>query len=118
MTRARQDRLLTLLMRDGDWMTAATAADALGVTPRSVRSYVTAVNGRIPGGTAIESGPQGYRAGPDAVAALRAHDVLGETRALAVGWARAAIDELEPLPAGPVKEALVAFAQALADRAA
>ena len=80
MTRARQDRLLTLLMRDGDWMTAATAADALGVTPRSVRSYVTAVNGRIPGGTAIESGPQGYRAGPDAVAALRADSDAGTPR--------------------------------------
>ncbi len=80
MTRARQDRLLTLLMRDGDWMTAATAADALGVTPRSVRSYVTAVNGRIPGGTAIESGPQGYRAGPDAVAALRADADAGTPR--------------------------------------
>ena len=53
-----------------------------------------------------------------AVAALRAHEVLAETRALAVGWARAAIAELDPLPAGPVKDALVSFAQALADRAA
>lgn len=53
-----------------------------------------------------------------AVAALRAHEVLTETRTLAVGWARAAISELDPLPAGPVKDALVSFAQALADRAA
>ena len=30
MTRARQDRLLSLLVRDGDWSTAATLADALG----------------------------------------------------------------------------------------
>lgn len=71
MTRARQDRLLTLLTRTGEWMTAATIADALGVTPRSVRSYVTAVNARVPGGGAIESGPQGYRAGTDATTALR-----------------------------------------------
>ncbi|MFH8250710.1 BglG family transcription antiterminator [Microbacterium sp. B2969] len=73
MTRARQDRLLGLLARDGDWATAATLADALGVTPRSIRSYVTAVNARVATGIAIESGPQGYRAGPDASAALRSN---------------------------------------------
>ncbi len=71
MTRARQDRLLGVLARDDVWLTAATLADALGVTPRSIRSYVTAVNARVPGSAAIESGPQGYRAGPDAAAALR-----------------------------------------------
>ena len=71
MTRARQDRLLGLLARDGEWSTAALLADALGVTPRSIRSYVTAVNARVGGGTAIESGPQGYRAGADASTALR-----------------------------------------------
>ncbi len=78
MTRARQDRLLGILSRDGalsrdgEWATAATLADALGVTPRSIRSYVTAVNARVPSGAAIESGPLGYRAGADAAAALRA----------------------------------------------
>ena len=71
MTRARQDRLLGLLARDDDWATAASLADSLGVTPRSIRSYVTAVNARVPDGSAVESGPQGYRAGPDAAAALR-----------------------------------------------
>ncbi len=71
MTRARQDRLLAFLARDGDWTTAATLADALGVTPRSVRSYVTAVNARVTSSAAVESGPQGYRAGPDAGLALR-----------------------------------------------
>lgn len=72
MTRARQDRLLALLVRDGDWATAATLADALGVTPRSVRSYVTALNARVPSGAAVESGSQGYRAGAEAAAAARA----------------------------------------------
>lgn len=72
VTRARQDRLLGLLVRDGDWATAAQLADALGVTPRSIRSYVTAVNARVAPGVAIESGPQGYRAGGEASAALRA----------------------------------------------
>ena len=71
MTRVRQDRLLGLLARDGEWATAATLADSLGVTPRSIRSYVTAVNARVPDGVAIESGPHGYRAGTDAAAALR-----------------------------------------------
>ncbi len=80
VTRARQDRLLGLLVRDGDWATAALLADALGVTPRSVRSYVTAVNARVAPGTAIESGPQGYRAGPDAAAALRAEGEAGTPR--------------------------------------
>lgn len=72
MTRARQDRLLGLLVRDGDWATAATLADLLGVTPRSIRSYVTAVNARVAPGVAIESGPQGYRVGSEVGAALRA----------------------------------------------
>lgn len=71
MTRARQDRLLAALVRDGEWATAAALADMLGVTPRSIRSYVTALNARVPSGAAVESGPLGYRSGPDAAAALR-----------------------------------------------
>ncbi|WP_130417017.1 polyprenyl synthetase family protein [Xylanimonas ulmi] len=54
----------------------------------------------------------------DVVERLRAHDVLRETRDLAVRYAREAAAELAPLPSGPVKEALEAFAEALADRAA
>ncbi len=60
-----------LLTRGGDWVTAAALADAVGVTPRSIRSYVTALNARVPGGSVVESGPLGYRAGADASAALR-----------------------------------------------
>jgi heptaprenyl diphosphate synthase len=52
-----------------------------------------------------------------AVAALRVHPVVGETRDRAVTLARAAVRELDPLPAGPVKDALVSFADALVDRA-
>ncbi|SDH49954.1 BglG family transcription antiterminator [Microbacterium pygmaeum] len=73
MTRARQDRLLALLTRDGEWVTAGALADSLGVTPRSIRSYVTALNGRVPTGSAVDSGPQGYRAGTEASAALKAN---------------------------------------------
>ncbi|WP_129337631.1 polyprenyl synthetase family protein [Cellulomonas endophytica] len=53
----------------------------------------------------------------DAVRALSGHGVVDQTRERAVGLARAAVDELAPLPAGPVKDALVDFADALVDRA-
>ena len=53
-----------------------------------------------------------------AVAALRVHPVVDDTRARAVALAQAAVRELDPLPAGPVKDALVSFADALVDRAA
>ena len=72
MSRARQDRVIALLAREGDWLTAAELADIVGVTPRSIRSYVTALNARVPRGVVVESGPLGYRAGADAPAALRA----------------------------------------------
>lgn len=54
----------------------------------------------------------------DAVAALRRHEVVAETRALGVRWARDAAGELDGLPDGPVIDALRSFAEALADRAA
>ncbi|UJP39884.1 polyprenyl synthetase family protein [Cellulomonas palmilytica] len=53
----------------------------------------------------------------EAVALLRAHAVVGETRAQAVALAHDAVRVLEPLPPGPVKDALVSFADALVDRA-
>lgn len=52
-----------------------------------------------------------------AVAALRAHPVVEETRTRAVALAHEAVAELAPLPDGAVKDALVAFADALVDRA-
>ncbi|WP_426595994.1 polyprenyl synthetase family protein [Cellulomonas sp. McL0617] len=52
-----------------------------------------------------------------AVAALRTHPVVDETRERAVTLARSAVLELEPLDDGPVKDALVSFADALVDRA-
>ncbi|GAA3818778.1 polyprenyl synthetase family protein [Cellulomonas soli] len=54
----------------------------------------------------------------EAVAALRTHPVVEETRRRAVALARAAVLELEPLPGGPVKDALMSFAQTLVDRTA
>ncbi|MBD7918257.1 polyprenyl synthetase family protein [Cellulomonas sp. Sa3CUA2] len=52
-----------------------------------------------------------------AVAALREHEVVAVTRHRAVELARQAVTELAPLPSGAVKDALVAFADALVDRA-
>lgn len=71
MSRQRQDQLLSNLLRQGSWATAASLADQLGVTPRSIRSYVAAVNARTPDSDAVESGSAGYRAGPGARSALR-----------------------------------------------
>lgn len=78
MSRQRQDRLLQTLLRQDEWATAASLADLLGVTPRSIRSYVAAANARTPDADAIESGPAGYRAGVGARAALRTR-VSGES---------------------------------------
>jgi len=58
-------------VRVEDWVTAASLADYLGVTPRSVRTYVAALNARVPDGVVVESGAQGYRAGAAARAAQR-----------------------------------------------
>ncbi|CAI7674553.1 unnamed protein product, partial [Penicillium discolor] len=71
MSRQRQDQLLAALLREEGWATAGTLADLLGVTPRSIRSYVAALNARTPGAAVVESGPAGYRAGPGARGALR-----------------------------------------------
>ncbi|MGF2950489.1 BglG family transcription antiterminator [Microbacterium alcoholitolerans] len=71
MSRQRQDQLLALLLRQDSWSTAANLADQLGVTPRSIRTYVAALNARVAGGDAVESGSAGYRAG------AHAHDAVG-----------------------------------------
>lgn len=52
----------------------------------------------------------------DALARLRDHDVTRKTLDLARSWTQGAIDELDVLPKGPVREALTRFAQSLADR--
>lgn len=47
---------------------------------------------------------------------LRRHEATEATRALANDWSTAAVAALDPLPDGPVREALTRFAQAVADR--
>jgi alkylation response protein AidB-like acyl-CoA dehydrogenase len=53
-----------------------------------------------------------------AVAALREHPVVAQTRHEASTRARDAVAGLDALPHGPVRDALVAFADALVDRTA
>ncbi len=54
----------------------------------------------------------------DVVGRLRAHPVLDETAALATEWSRQAVGAIDGLPDGEVKDALIAFAEALVARAA
>jgi heptaprenyl diphosphate synthase len=70
----------------------------------------------------IDDGVAEIAAGADpalldgALAALRDHDATAQTRHLAHEWSRDAIAALEPVPQGPVREGLVRFAEAVADR--
>ncbi len=52
----------------------------------------------------------------ETVVALREHDVTTQTRSLAQTWAQAAIDDISVLPAGPVHQALDAFARSVVYR--
>jgi lichenan operon transcriptional antiterminator len=59
--RDKHERLLTYLARDGGWVTAGELSDVLGVTPRSVRSYVTQIKDEAAPLAPIRSGGDGYR---------------------------------------------------------
>lgn len=75
-------------------MTGPRLADLLGVTPRSIRAYVTALNARVPDGDAVISGAAGYRAGASARAALAAKAGADSTpRARLHGLVRALLDD-------------------------
>jgi heptaprenyl diphosphate synthase len=52
----------------------------------------------------------------ETVARLREHPATEQARLEAVRWADDAVAALEPLPAGPAKQALQAFAEAVVDR--
>ncbi|AAT88248.1 geranylgeranyl pyrophosphate synthase [Leifsonia xyli subsp. xyli] len=51
-----------------------------------------------------------------AISALREHEVTRQTLEEAHRWAREAFEALEPLPEGPVKKALVRFADTIVER--
>ena len=73
---SKQTRMLDYLLRAPGWITAGELADLLGVTPRSVRSYVTNVKAAANPLPLIESGPAGYRLNRDAYAAFSAAQPL------------------------------------------
>ncbi|MGL4256599.1 MAG: polyprenyl synthetase family protein, partial [Microbacterium sp.] len=52
----------------------------------------------------------------DALTELRDHEATQATLDLAHAWSNEAVQALDPLPDGPVREALSRFAQAVADR--
>jgi heptaprenyl diphosphate synthase len=52
----------------------------------------------------------------DDLARLREHPATAATRQLAAEWSRGAVDAIEPLPPGPVREALTRFARVMVDR--
>ena len=58
-------RLIEHLAQSEAWVTAAELADKLGVTTRSVRSYVTAVKSSALPLEVIESSTSGYRLNRD-----------------------------------------------------
>jgi lichenan operon transcriptional antiterminator len=71
VSRERQDRILAHLARASDWVTAAELADALGVTPRSVRTYLARLRSRPGADELVVSGPTGYRLDEEAYARFR-----------------------------------------------
>ncbi|WP_291045835.1 BglG family transcription antiterminator [Herbiconiux sp.] len=79
--RAKYERLLDYLAAADDWVTAGELADRLGVTTRSVRSYVTSVKTAAKPLEVIASSTSGYRLNREAyatfVAARRSRETDG-----------------------------------------
>lgn len=61
MSAHRQSQVLELLAGSGQWMTSAELADTIGVSDRSIRSYIAAIKDRAGPLTVVETGPDGYR---------------------------------------------------------
>lgn len=76
-----QTRMLDYLSQSSTWVTAGELADHLGVTARSVRSYVTRLKASAHPLTVIESGPTGYRLNREAYAAFLSHTAVSAVRA-------------------------------------
>jgi Transcriptional antiterminator len=68
--RGKQAKLLDYLSRASGWVTAAELADHVGVTPRSIRSYVGEFKESDASRDVVESSSQGYRLNGPAYAAL------------------------------------------------
>ena len=73
-----QERLLDYLSTADRWVEAGELADRLGVTTRSVRSYVAAVRERSD--VAISSSPDGYRIDAGSFARHRSGRITGDAQ--------------------------------------
>ncbi|MGA1837579.1 PTS sugar transporter subunit IIA [Herbiconiux sp. 11R-BC] len=75
----KYERLLEYLAESDEWMTAGELADRLGVSTRSVRSYVTSVKTAAKPLEVIASSTSGYRLNREAYATFRAELRTRET---------------------------------------
>jgi lichenan operon transcriptional antiterminator len=67
----KYDRLVEFLAQADDWIQAGELADRLGVSTRSIRSYVTAAKAAAHPFDTIQSSPSGYRINREAYSAYR-----------------------------------------------
>ncbi len=74
--------MLDMLSHARDWTTAADLADQVGVTPRSIRSYVGELKEASAPLDLIESSSSGYRLHPDAYAQFLERERVGDGVAL------------------------------------
>lgn len=66
----KYERMLELLLQSDDWMTATELAEQLGVTTRSVRSYVAAAKSAAHPRSIVIASTSGYRLNRDQYAAF------------------------------------------------
>lgn len=81
----RTTQLLAYLARADGWVTASELAERLGVSTRSVRSYVTAVKAATRPREVLVSSPDGYRLDRDEYARFRAGHAAGPAERAPVG---------------------------------
>ena len=82
MIRGNQAKTLETLARARDWVTAAELADQVGVTPRSIRSYVGDLKESSAPLDLVESSARGYRINPAAYAAFLEREGATEPESL------------------------------------
>ncbi|MDA3806005.1 PTS sugar transporter subunit IIA [Clavibacter sp. CT19] len=93
-----QERLLDYLSTADRWVEAGELADRLGVTTRSVRSYVAAVRERSE--VAIASSPDGYRIDAGSYARHRGSRASGDAQGTPRDRLHALVRRLGDAPAG------------------
>lgn len=93
MSIQRQKQLVTLLQSSRDWQTASDLADRLGVSDRSIRNYVAAVNAASSANVPIEASSLGYRLVGEPELASDDPQVTPETRRRSISRRLVSTDE-------------------------